>query len=205
MPVNLVALGAVATGSIFTYAGIKGLSIPDAVQGIVQGKSPATLPQKYGIDPPVSTPPATGSTAVAGGSASGQAIANDALKYNHTGYVYGGHADRPGNWDCSSFVSYVLGHDLGQPIPGGHWGDAGMPPHTHGPTTREYASFGQPISRAQVAAGDLLVWPDHIGIAINNASMINARSSKTGTGVSSIDGTTRYFHGTAPQCRRVGA
>jgi cell wall-associated NlpC family hydrolase len=204
MPVNLVALGAIAAGSVFTYAGIKGLSIPDAVQGIVQGRSPATLPQKYAIDPPVSTPPATGSQAVAGGSATGQAIANDALKYNGTGYHYGGPADKPGNWDCSSFVSYVLGHDLGQPLPGGSWGDPGMPPHTHGPTTTSYRGFGRAISRGEVAAGDLIVWPDHIGIAINNSTMINARSSTTGTGLSSIDGTTRYFHGTEPVYRRVG-
>ncbi|MBO2459373.1 NlpC/P60 family protein [Actinomadura violacea] len=204
MPVNLVALGAIATGSVFTYAGVKGLSIPDAVQSIVQGKSPANLPQKYGIDAPVSTPPATGSTAVAGGTATGQAIANDGLKYNGQGYHYGGPADKPGNWDCSSFVSYVLGHDLGQPLPGGKWGDPGFPPHAHGPTTREYQGFGRSIGRADVAAGDLIVWPDHIGIAINNKNMINARSTATGTGLSSIDGTTRYFH-TEPVYRRVGA
>ncbi|MEU9022345.1 NlpC/P60 family protein [Actinomadura sp. NPDC048394] len=204
MPVNLPALAAVATGSVFTYAGVKGISVPDALQSIVQGHSPVGLPQRYAVDPPVSTPPASGSTAVAGGTASGQAIANDALKYNGTGYHWGGPADKPGNWDCSSFVSYVLGHDLGQPIPGGNWGGPGMPPHAHGPTTHEYASFGQSISRAQVAAGDLIVWPDHIGIAINNSSMINARSTASGTGISSIDGTTRYFHGTQPVYRRVG-
>ena len=85
-----MALGAVAAGSVFTYAGLKGLSIPEAVQSIVQGKSPATLAQRAPIDAPVSLPPATGSTAVGGGSASGQAIANDSLRYRGTGYHWGG-------------------------------------------------------------------------------------------------------------------
>lgn len=32
---------------------------------------------------------------------SGTAIASDALKYAGQGYVYGGNASRPGDWDCS--------------------------------------------------------------------------------------------------------
>jgi cell wall-associated NlpC family hydrolase len=113
--------------------------------------------------------------------------------------------DRPGNWDCSSFTSYVLGHDLGLALPGGRWGDSGFPPHSHGPTTHEYATFGAQISRAQVAAGDLVVWGDHhIGIAINNTTMISAQDQKLGTGTSSIDGASRYF-GAPPSCRRVAS
>ena len=107
-----------------------------------------------------------GGTAVTA-SVTSSAIANDALKYQGEGYVWGGNADRPGNWDCSSFVSYVLGHDLGLPLPGGHWGDPGFPPNSHGPTTTEYLVFGQPINRSQVQAGDLIVWADHIAIATN--------------------------------------
>ena len=37
-----VALGSLAAGSLLLYAGIKGLSVPGAVQAIIQGKSPAT-------------------------------------------------------------------------------------------------------------------------------------------------------------------
>lgn len=205
MPVNVWALGAVSVGSVSVYAGLKGVSIPAAVQAIVSGKSPATLPQTAKIDTPVELPSAGSSPAVAGGSASGQAIANDGLRYKGEGYVWGGKADHPGNWDCSSFVSYILGHDLGMAIPGGHYGDPGMPPHAHGPTTEEYVSFGQQISRSQVAAGDLIVWgPHHIGIAINNQSMISAQDERLGVGISSIDGSARYF-GSAPSCRRVAA
>jgi cell wall-associated NlpC family hydrolase len=203
MTVNGVALGAVAVGSVFTYAGLKGVSVPQAFQAIVQGKSPATLPQTAGIDTPVELPPSTDSS-VGGGTATGQAIANDALKYKGAGYVWGGPADRPGNWDCSSFVSYVLGHDLNYTLPGGgHYGAAGFPPHQHGPTTTTYHGYGKSITRAQVGAGDLVVWPTHIGIAISNTTMISARSQTSGTGTSSIDGDTRYFH-QEPTCRRVG-
>ena len=202
MAVSGMALASVAVGSVFAYAGIKGFSVPEAFQAIVTGKSPATLKQKLPVDSPVDLPTGGGNPTVGGGSATGQAIANDALKYQGQGYNWGGRADKPGNWDCSSFVSYVLGHDLNMGLPGGKWGAAGFPPNEHGPTTTEYQGFGTAITRAQVQAGDLVVWDAHVGIAINNTTMISARTSTTGTGTSAIDDDTRYF-GAEPHCRRV--
>lgn len=129
--------------------------------------------------------------AVAAGAAAGAGgIAADAQQYVGSGYVWGGHADRPGNWDCSSFVSYVLGHDLGLPLPGGHWGDPGFPPHAHGPTAGSYALYGSSINLDQVRAGDLVVWSSHIGIAINSTQIVSARDEAEGTGISTIAGTT---------------
>lgn len=203
MAINGVALGSLAVGSVFTYAGIKGFSIPEAIQSIVQGRSPVTLSNKYPVDPPVDLPAAAGGGQVGAGSATGQAIANKALSYKGTGYVWGGRADRPGNWDCSSFVSYVLGHDFGMTLPGGHhFGDPGFPPHSHGPVTTDFYRVGQQISREQVQAGDLVIWHPHIGIAISNTTMVSARSHTLGTGTSTIDGDTRYFKA-APRCQRV--
>jgi cell wall-associated NlpC family hydrolase len=121
-------------------------------------------------------------------SGSGSAISDDALKYKGQGYVFGGPADKPGNWDCSSYASYVLGHDLGKPLPGGHWGDPGFPPHVHGPTTLQYLVYGSAISRDQVAAGDLIVWDTHMGIAISSTDMISAQDEALGTGVAPFDG-----------------
>lgn len=204
MAVNGVALASVATGSVFLYSGVKGFSIPQAVQYIVQGKSPATLPQATKVDTPVELPTAGSSATVGGGSASGVAIATDALRYKGAGYVWGGNASSTGKWDCSSFVFKVLAQDMGMTVLGHKWGDAGVPPNAHGPTAAEYAGAGQGISRAQVQAGDLLVWPHHIGIAISNTSMISAQDQRLGTGVSSIDGTSRYF-GRQPNCRRVSS
>jgi cell wall-associated NlpC family hydrolase len=204
MAVNGAALAAVGVGSVFTYAGIKGYSVPQAFQSIVQGKNPAKLKNTHPIDTPVELPSSSSNNAVGGGTATGQAIANDSMKYQGTSYVWGGPADKPGNWDCSSFVSKVLGQDFGYTLPGGgHWGSPGYPPNAHGPTTTEYQTYGTAISRAQVGAGDLLVWPDHIGIAINTSTMISAQDEKLGTGTSTIDGTSAYF-GASPNCRRVG-
>ena len=130
------------------------------------------------------------------------AIATAALKYQGQGYVYGGPADRPGNWDCSSFVSYVLGHDLGLPLPGGKWGDPGFPPNAHGPTTGDYMSYGTPINRSQVQAGDLIVWADHIAIAVSGSEAISAHDPAEGTSVTGIDAENAY-HGGNASYRRV--
>lgn len=130
------------------------------------------------------------------------AIADAAQKYVGQGYVWGGPADHPGNWDCSSFVSYVLGHDLGLPLPGGHYGDPGFPPHSHGPTTGSYLLYGGLIDQTAVAAGDLVVWSSHMGIATSNSQIVSARDPQEGVGISGIAGTTAEL-GETPQFRRV--
>lgn len=60
-------LAAVAVGSIFTYAGVKGISIPQAVQSIVQGKTPADLPQTSAIGTPTSAAAGASSSTSSGG------------------------------------------------------------------------------------------------------------------------------------------
>jgi cell wall-associated NlpC family hydrolase len=141
-----------------------------------------------------------GSSGGSGGKATGSAIADAALKYKGAGYVYGGNASKVGNWDCSSFVSYVLGHDLGMPLPGGKWGDAFFPPHSHGPTTLQYLLFGTPINLNQVKAGDLIVSSEHMGIAISSTQMISAQDEALGTG---IGGFPAGFPAGPPHYRRV--
>jgi cell wall-associated NlpC family hydrolase len=140
--------------------------------------------------------------AAAGVSATGSQIADDALKYQGQGYVFGGNADRPGNWDCSSFVSYVLGHDLHLPLPGGKWGDPGFPPHSHGPTAAIYRMYGTPINRGQVQAGDIIAWSDHVAIATSATDAISAHSPSIGTTVTNIDKENSY-HGGNASFRRV--
>lgn len=121
----------------------------------------------------------------------GAAIAADALKYKGAGYVWGGTCSRVGDWDCSSFVSYVLGHDLSLSLPGGHWGDAGMPPNAHGPVVSDYLAWAGAASVTSPQAGDLCIFgPDvHIGIAIGNGQMISALNGTLGTTTSAIQGT----------------
>lgn len=141
----------------------------------------------------------------AGGSsaATGSAISDDALKYKGLGYTWGGPADIPGHWDCSSFVSYVLGHDLGIALPGGgHFGDAGYPPGSHGPTTLNYLLYGTPVNFGSEQAGDLLVSTVHMGICIGGGQMISAQDPQLGTNVS---GYRTGFPGGTPSVRRIAA
>lgn len=117
------------------------------------------------------------------------AIANDALRYNGAGYQYGGSpANGIGRWDCSSFVSWVMGHDLKMSIPmypnGSYTGTA------HGPTAAQYLvwSGATTIARSAASAGDLACWPTHIGIVVANNQMISAYDTAKGTLVTGIDG-----------------
>jgi hypothetical protein len=50
--INGIALGALGTGSLFAYAGIKGYSVPHAIQALITGKAPSTGGQAS----PVGTP-----------------------------------------------------------------------------------------------------------------------------------------------------
>jgi len=146
----------------------------------------------------------SGAAAGAGAAAAAGAnsIATDAQQYVGTGYVWGGNASKVGDWDCSSFVSYVLGHDLGMALPGGRWGDPGFPPNAHGPTTGSYALYGTPINAADVQAGDLVVWSSHMGIATDGQHVVSARDEKEGVGVDTIAGTTSSL-GETVRYRRV--
>ena len=116
------------------------------------------------------------------GSDFGSRIARAALQYQGTGYVWGGNASHAGDWDCSSFVSKVLGQDLDLTLPGGgKWGDPGYPPGSHGPGSTAYMLYGQGINLSDVRPGDLIVSTEHIGIAIGNGQMISAEDPADGT------------------------
>jgi cell wall-associated NlpC family hydrolase len=144
-------------------------------------------------------PAAIGAAGGDSSGAGGDKIASQSLEYIGQGYVFGAPANRPGNWDCSSFVSYVLGHDLGYPLPGGKWGGPGMPPHSHGPTTHNYMLFGQPVSAVAVRKGDIVVNAQHMGIMVAEGSYMSAKTPARGTGL----GLVKDFPGGPPVYRRV--
>lgn len=178
----------------------------DPVKAVLTGKP---LPDQSRSDPVEiqGAGTAIGSAAAGGVAAVGRSnasIAIDALKYDGAGYVFGGRADKPGNWDCSSFVSYVLGHDLGLPLPGGgRYGDPGYPPHTHGPVASSFKLYGAGVNRDQLAAGDLAVWNTHIAIVLDGSGRtIAARTRSTGVGLGTIEGTSRSI-AEQPVFRRV--
>jgi cell wall-associated NlpC family hydrolase len=190
------ALGSIAAGGLLVFAGIKGYSILTTIRDLIQGKTPVSQTQVNAI---------TGQAGSGGAPVSAQtssSIANDALSYQGHCYSFGGAPGTSGTgcWDCSSFVNWVLGHDLGLPIPGVRAG--AYDGSSHGPTTLEYLVWGSAVSRANVAAGDLCVWQTHMGIAISNSQLVAAETPSQGTAVATIDGTTQSL-GEILFCRRV--
>jgi CHAP domain len=125
---------------------------------------------------------------------SGRAIGRDAARYEGQGYVYGAPSPQfpaaPGNWDCSSFVSWVLGHDLRLGTPGGRWGS--WPATEHGPVVTDYAGWDGATDVGTPQAGDLCCWvgggPNgHIGIAVSSTEMVSALNPTDGTIKTAID------------------
>lgn len=118
---------------------------------------------------------------------SGDQVAADAQRWAGEGYVYGGPASHPGDWDCSSFVSWVLGRDLKLALPGGRWGAPGFPPGSHGPVVDSYASWKGAITVAAPGQrGDLVCFvgqgtSGHIGIVLGPDRMVSALDSVDGT------------------------
>jgi cell wall-associated NlpC family hydrolase len=193
-----LSLGLIAAGGMLAYAGVKGYSIPHALQAFVQGKVP-TGPADYPISGSGAGSASPGATVTLGPNPDGNAIAADALTYvGRFQYVLGG-APATGSGDCSSFVNLVIGRDAGLPIPGFKAGT--YDGTTHGPNSFEWATWSgvAHIKRADTAAGDLLIWSGgigHIGIAISNSQMVSALDPADGTKVTGIDGTATGFSGT---------
>jgi hypothetical protein len=96
-------------------------------------------------------------------------------------------------------VSYVLGHDFNLALPGnGRFGEAGYPPHAHGPVVVDYANWqGARTIPGPPQAGDLCCFvglgaSGHIGIALAANQMVSALDSIDGTIVSPIQGYGPY-------------
>lgn len=196
MPVNGPALAMMGTGALFLWSGIHGTGMLHAIQDIVSGHHPSAT---------VTNPISGGGGNGGGGSVSlpdsSNAIAVDALTYKGTGYVWGGDGSTRDDKDCSSFVSLVLSHDLGIPIPGYPNGDFGG--KGHGPNVAIYRVWSGavtiPLKEAQ--PGDLICFGvnSHIGIAVGNGKMISAENSSLGTQVTVIADQHESF----VTCRRV--
>lgn len=196
--VSGVALASILFGTVFVYAGYKGYSILKALQNVIGGKSlGAGQTASTGL---TTVDVAVGSASSSGGTVTSSAIASDAQKYVGQGYQYGGPSS-PGKWDCSSFVSYVLGHDLGIALPGGSWSSVTANGTQHGPDSTAYMSFGTAVNLANAQPGDIVATPVHMGIVIGNGQMVSAENEQLGTGIGSY---TSGFPGGTPVCRSVG-
>jgi cell wall-associated NlpC family hydrolase len=186
--VSGMAVAATAAGGVLVWSGIRGHRVSDTLRSLVSGQRPSSVTDQPVLASYTSSAGTTGTTGTTGApGATGSAIANDALRYQGAGYVWGGApAKGVGNWDCSSFCNWVMGHDLGMAIPG--YAAGTYDGSAHGPTTLQYLTWGTGVKGGASAAqaGDLCVWQTHMGIATGGGNMISALNPGIGTKVTTI-------------------
>lgn len=181
MPINGVAVAAVGAGVVFVYSGVKGWSVLSTIQDVVAGKAPKESETN------VLTSSGGGNGSTGPGGNTGNALADEALKYKGHAYLYGGspgpNAANP--WDCSSMVNSDASR-IGLPIPG--YGPGEYDGSTHGPPTGSWLIWPglKRVPVAQAQAGDIVIFAGHMGICINNKQMISALNPKDGTQVTNI-------------------
>lgn len=180
MPINGVALSSTAIGSLLVWSGIKGWNLTQTAGEIISGKPPK------GSNVNLLTAPNAESAASAGFTSSN--AANDALQYQGHAYSYGGAPGTNGQnpWDCSSFMNWVIGHDLHRSIPG--YANGSYNGSVHGPPTGSWIAWMAHIPESQAQAGDLVVSATHMGMVIGPNQMVSALNSKLGTKITPING-----------------
>ncbi len=122
------------------------------------------------------SPPPSGTT---GGTATGNAMANFALRYQGYPYVWATHG--PSSFDCSGFTYWVTKNVTGKDIGWGLW---------------TQVSAGTPVSRANLQPGDLVFFQNtykaglsHSGVYIGNNQFIHAENETTGVRISDLNST----------------
>jgi cell wall-associated NlpC family hydrolase len=111
-------------------------------------------------------------------SVTGAALTHVGVKYLWAGWL------PSTGWDCSGFVGYVLGHDLGIVLPlGFEWTSK-----FHGPPAASYNVWSGAVTTTTPQAGDLAVWLTHIGIVTGSNEMVSALDPAYGTSVTPIAG-----------------
>jgi cell wall-associated NlpC family hydrolase len=182
----------IAAGGVLVFSGVENTPVGTVLRSLARGQAPPKgAPETFATPGTASTVPGVPGGPGSLGSASGQAIAADALRYQGAGYVWDGSpAEGIGNWDCSSFCNWVIGHDMGLAIPGE--GAGAYTGSSHGPNTVLWLAWtgcttvGHDGSQAQ--AGDLAVWQTHVGICTGPNQMISALNPEAGTKVTAING-----------------
>jgi cell wall-associated NlpC family hydrolase len=174
-----------AVGGILLFSGIKGSTLSDTMKGLLSGNI-SSIQDTEPISVSNSASGNSGGSTPVGATASGNQILSDAMRYNGHKYVFGGPSNPTSGWDCSSFASYVLGHDLNMTLPGNKdWAVATNNGSSHGPVADEFANtpgFTKVSDSPKNAnPGDLLVWTGHVGFSTGNGGMFSAYDTAKGT------------------------
>ena len=199
-----LAVALATAGGVLIYTGIRGVGVLPGLKEILKGNpGSVTSGPGAGILRPASfriddqggaaggggvSPGGSGPIITTGATVLGGQIANAATRYRGVPYRING-AD-PSGFDCSGLVTWVLHHDLG----------LNLPSNTH-TVTQQFITWNAGsvvIPRDQCAAGDLVCWSGHIGIAVSNSQMIDAPHVGTVVDIHNIWGAP------APVIRRVG-
>ena len=128
---------------------------------------------------------------VAASSGTGSQIAQYALQYVGSPYVYGGSS--PSGFDCSGFTTYVMKH-FGYSV---------------NRTASGQMDNGTAVDRSQLQPGDLVFfnsgnsskWATHVGIYTGNGQFVHASTSTTGVIVSDLNSS--YYSRTYVGARRL--
>jgi peptidoglycan DL-endopeptidase CwlO len=175
------AVAVLTVGGLLVYFGINNIPVLEGVREFLRGEPPKRRPTTPTALPAELNPlleavtrtggglstdgsgDTTGGGLSTDGSGSGSAIVTAARRYLGVPYVWGGHS--PAGMDCSGFVTVVL-KDVGV---------TNLPSMTHTVTGQFLVWTGaQTVPRSDMRAGDLVCWTGHIGIAVDNTSMIHA-------------------------------
>lgn len=140
-----------------------------------------------GLGPAISSAIGGSGSAGAGAANLGEQIA--AYATGHLGAPYKFGAAGPNAFDCSGLVTYVLHTELG----------LSLPSNSHTVTGQWYTWGGAVTIPRPPRAGDLICWTGHIGIALNDETMVHA----PGTG--QVVKTSKIWWNPAPLVRRVKA
>lgn len=154
-------------GGFLVYAGVRNVPLLDGLREMSQGRQPTPGAVKT---TPVSWSSPSGGGEFETGDFGGPntALVRAAMKYIGVPYKWGGTNPAVG-LDCSGLVRQAFA-------------DIGVPDCPRTSLQQSMWRKLSKISRSQVAAGDLVYWPGHIGIAATNLVMIHApRPGKTVT------------------------
>lgn len=171
-----VAVGIAAVGGLLVYAGFRGVSPLDALRDVSSGK-PAGLPVQTSSGAPGFGAGTGGvaQTSLPSGSVSGPhpEIVAGAMRYAGDRYSEL-MRDQPGYSDCSSFVGKALRA-------------AGISPPA-GSTTLSYLTWRAltQVPQSAIGAGDLLVSPAHMAIAINSTTAIGQQNGSVNVQIGPI-------------------